>query len=166
MVTFEQLDQIEAFDGLDDERLTAIKSICEKIKFNRGDKLFTEGDPAKHVWFVMDGKVELRFELPDGRPTSSDHTIETHDAGDEPRKKILGWSCFVPPYKMRLSAYCTTRTCEIIRIPSDKLIALFEKDPLLGYRFLNYLVKVVGFRFQQFQEEIAKDKGACLLHSW
>ncbi|NOY67974.1 MAG: cyclic nucleotide-binding domain-containing protein [Deltaproteobacteria bacterium] len=166
MVTLEQLDQIEAFQDLDDNQLSALLPLCEKIDFRRGEKLFKEGDPAQHLWVVMNGKVDLRFELPGDRPTSADNTISTHDADDEARKKILGWSCFVPPHKMRLSAYCTTRSCQTIRIAKKNLIELFEKDPLMGYHVLTYLIKVVGYRFHQFQEELAREKGQAVLHSW
>ena len=36
---------------------------------------------------------------------------------------------------------------------------------LLKHPFLN-LVKVVGYRFQQFQNELAKQKGHDIMHSW
>lgn len=114
---------------------------------------------------MTDGRVDLRFELPGNRPTSDENTISSFVADDD-KKRILGWSCFVPPFKMMLSAYCITRTCSVLKIPKKDMLALFDHDPLMGYRVLSYLIRVVGFRFQQFQEELTRHKGHDIMHSW
>ncbi|MCU0598555.1 MAG: cyclic nucleotide-binding domain-containing protein [Desulfobacterales bacterium] len=165
MVTLEELDKIELFKGLNDGQLETIRKFCQKLAFNRGDRLFREGDPADFLWIVADGQVDLRFELPGNRPTSDQTTISTLSV-EEQKKRILGWSCFVPPHQMRLSGYCGTRTCSVIKISKAELVALFEKDPQMGYVVMSYLVKVVGFRFNQFQDEIAKSKGSEILNAW
>jgi CRP-like cAMP-binding protein len=165
MVSLKDLDHGKAFKDLSDDQLKAIQDFCVIEEFDRGARLFKEGDAANHVWVVTSGKVDLRFELPGNRPTTDETTISTLEAEDD-EKRTLGWSCFVPPYKMMLSAYCVTRTCSVIKIVKEDLIALFEKDPVMGYRVMSYLVKVVGFRFQQFQDELAKQKGHDIMHSW
>ena len=165
MVTLKELDYVKAFKELSNDQLKTIRKFCIKKKFERGTRLFKEGDPAEHVWVVMDGKVDLRFELPGNRSTSDETTISSLEAQVD-EKRTLGWSCFIPPYQMMLSAYCVTRSCSVIKIPKVDLIGLFEQDSLLGYRVMSYLVKVVGYRFQQFQDELAKQKGNDILHSW
>jgi hypothetical protein len=55
----------------------------------------------------------------------------------------FGWSCFVSPYKMRLSAYCAEDQTKIVRVAKKDLIKEFEKDPQMGYAFLTYLITVV-----------------------
>jgi signal-transduction protein with cAMP-binding, CBS, and nucleotidyltransferase domain len=165
MVPLEELDKIEIFKGLNDNQLKAIQKHCQKLEYHRGDRLFREGDPADFLWIVTEGQVDLRFELPGNRPTSDQATISTLSA-EEQEKRILGWSCFVPPYHMRLSGYCGTRTCLVVKISKEELIKLFEKDPQMGYVIMTYLVKVVGYRFNQFQDEIAKSKGSDILNAW
>lgn len=165
MVALKDLDHVKAFKDLTNDQLVAIQEFCILEEFDRGSILFKEGDPAKNMWVVTSGKVDLRFELPGNKPTTDETTISTLEAEDD-EKRTLGWSCFVPPYKMMLSAYCVTRTCSVIKIAKEDLIALFESDPLMGYRVMSYLVQVVGFRFQQFQEELAKQKGHDIMHSW
>jgi CRP-like cAMP-binding protein len=165
MVTLEELDKIELFKGLNDGQLETIRKFCQKLEFNRGDRLFKEGDPADFLWIVTDGQVDLRFELPGNRPTSDQTTISTLSV-EEQKKRILGWSCFVPPHQMRLSGYFGTRSCSVIKISKAELVSLFEKDPQMGYVVMSYLVKVVGFRFNQFQDEIAKSKGSEILNAW
>jgi hypothetical protein len=67
---------------------------------------------------------------------------------------------------MRLSGYCGTRGCCVIKIHKKDLFELFEKDPKMGYLIMSYLIKVVGYRFDQFQDEIAKSKGDEIMHVW
>ncbi len=165
MITLKELDSVQAFKELTDEQLEALRAFCIKEDFKRGDKLFKEGDSADHLWIVTDGRVDLRFELPGNRPTSDETTISSLEA-EEDKKRTLGWSCFVPPFKMMLSAYCVTRTCSVIKISKTDMISLFEKDSLMGYQVMSYLIKVLGYRFQQFQDEVAKYKGHDIMHSW
>lgn len=165
MITLKELDDVQVFKELTNEQLEALTKIAIKANFKLADRLFTEGDPAEHLWIIIDGQVDLRFELPGNRPTSEENTISTLAAEDH-KKRTLGWSCFVPPYKMMLSAYCVTRSCSVIKIGKDDMLTLFKNDALMGYQVMAYLIKVLGYRFQQFQEELARQKGHNILHSW
>jgi hypothetical protein len=80
--------------------------------------------------------------------------------------KTFGWSCFVPPYTYRLSAYCSSQSCKIIKIGKESLLKLFDNDVELGYQVMSFLVKTVGYRFQQFQDKIAKVMGDEILSDW
>ena len=167
MIRLELMEKIEAFEGMNDDQLNVLHQYCEEVEYQRGDKLFTEGDKAKHLWFVVEGMVDLRFEMPDGRSTSDEQTVSTVEVRNRSSvAKTLGWSCWVPPFKMRLSAYCITRTCKIVRLKKEELNRLFEKDSKMGYVFMSHIVRVVGFRFQQFQDEVAKNMGESLMSGW
>jgi CRP-like cAMP-binding protein len=152
----ELLDKIEAFKGFSEKQLAKVKNLCAEVVFNENDQLFAAGDPATHLWMVTDGGVDLRFEMAGKRIATNEQTVSTIKV--TPQKSMaetLGWSCFVSPYQMRLSAYCASPTCRIIRIPKEELLKIFEDDPLMGYRFMSYMVTVVGYRFHQFQEVVA-----------
>jgi CRP-like cAMP-binding protein len=167
MVSLEQLKKVHAFEGLTENQLVKLQPYCAQLEFQRGSKLFKEGDPAEHLWVVLEGAVDLRFELPDKRPPSEEHTVFSADVGlREQVAQTFGWSCFVPPFKMRLSAYCVAEKTIIIRVAKADLIKEFEKDPQMGYVFLTYLITVVGYRFHQFQDEIAKIKGKYIMAGW
>lgn len=166
MVNLDILKKIEALQELSENQLIKIQNICEIVEVKDGDRLFREGDPAEQVWFVIEGKVDLRFELPDRRQTSTDHTVSSVKVQRFSVAKVLGWSCFVPPYKMRLSAYCVSQTCRIVRIEREALLQLFKDDTSMGYIFLSYLIKVVGYRFHQFQDEFAKNIGEDIMSGW
>ena len=165
MVSLDVLERVEVFKGLSDDRLATIQGYVEEIEYQKGDKLFTEGDDAIHLWVVTEGEVSLRFELPGGRPAPKENTV----ASKKSRKtvaKVLGWSCLVSPYKMRLSAYCDSRCCKIIRLKKEDLTTICRNDSRLGYLVMRLMVEVVGYRFQQFQDVVAKTVGENLLSGW
>lgn len=164
MDMLETLRQIEAFKTLSEGQVETILPFCGQLSYSRGDKLFAEGEEAVHVWFVVDGQVDLRFELPD-RLTSPETTIDTVKVKDS-AAKTLGWSCFVPPHRMRLSAYCVSRNCRIVRLARADLDRLFAADPQMGFAFMSHLVGVVGYRFQQFQDELARRRGDYIMTGW
>ena len=160
MATLEIMEKIEAFKGLDKDQLKQIQEYCKRRDFKKDEKLFTEGDDAIELWIIIDGEIDMRFDLP-GRPTSKSNTIATIT-----KFQAFGWSCFVPPYKYRLSAYCSSSTCKTIKIKKDRLEKLFKKDTGIGYTFMSYLVNVVGVRFHQFQDEVAKRRGEDIISGW
>jgi CRP-like cAMP-binding protein len=150
------LEKIEAFKDFSEIQLAKVKNLCAEIVFNENDRLFAEGDPATHLWLVIDGRVDLRFELPVKQFATAEQTVFTVKiTPQKPMTETLGWSCFVSPYRMRLSAYCASPACRIIRIPKEELLRIFEDDPLMGYRFMAYMVTIVGYRFHQFQDVVA-----------
>jgi CRP-like cAMP-binding protein len=155
-ISQESLKKIEAFKGFSEKQLEKLKVLCAEVAFSENEQLFAAGEPATHLWMVADGSVDLRFEIPGKQAASARQTVSTVKAGTrKPMAEALGWSCFVPPYQMRLSAYCATATCRIIRIPKEELLKIFEEDPLMGYRFMSFMVSVVGYRFHQLQEMFA-----------
>lgn len=167
MVTLELLKSIKAFSNMDEEQLLALKPHCETLEYRQDERLFREGDDAQHLWYIVEGEVDLRFEMPSRSRTHPERTVASVGVKEPaPEAKVLGWSCFIPPFRMRLSAYCITDRCRIVRIPKSVLTDLFEKDPAMGYQFLSYLITVVGYRFQQFQDHVARNLGEDLMSGW
>lgn len=146
MTSLDVLKKAEVFKGLNEAQLAAVNAGCEIKEYKREDKLFGEGDDAAQLWIVAEGEVDIRFELP-GRDSSSENNISTASA-----YMTFGWSGLVPPHKYRLSAYCSTQTCKVVRANRDFLLKLFEKDAAIGYRVMTNLTSVVGKRFNQLQE--------------
>ncbi len=160
MVSLDFMEKCEIFKGLNDDQLTAVQKHCEIKEFQRGDKIFVEGEEASHLCIVMEGDVDLRFDMP-GHPTSEKNTISSVTAG-----RTFEWSSLVPPNKTRLSSYCTSRTCKIVQIDRKELVRLFEKDTKTGYILMLNLAVLVGARFHCLQDEIANRRGFETMFNW
>jgi CRP-like cAMP-binding protein len=158
MKVIDFLDKVEVFKGLDEAQLNLVQDCCRMKTFTDGEKIHAEGDEAAFLWSVIEGGVDLRFDLP-GRKSSEEMTIATITEG-----RVFGWSSFVPPYKYRLSAYCSSRGCHLIEIDKSCLVKKFEAQALLGLRIMTNVAVVIGTRFQQLQDEVAWCEGEIMLH--
>lgn len=53
------ISRIPLFSGLPDEQIKAIKQIAVEKKMNRGQTIFSEGDPGKGFYVVVNGRVKI-----------------------------------------------------------------------------------------------------------
>jgi NADP-reducing hydrogenase subunit HndB len=150
MTSLEFLQRVEVFKGLIDSRLADIEKHCRGMQFRQNEKLFSEGDDAACLWIVKDGRIDLRFDLPD-RSTSTKNTISSVS-----EFMTFGWSSLVAPHKYKLSAYCATKSCKVIQIERKELIKLFKQDSKTGYIVMSNLIEIIGQRFRQLQESASK----------
>ena len=140
------LKKVDIFKELDKDQLKAVKKGGREKQYLYGDRLFAEGENADRIWLVIDGQVDLRFDLP-GRPTSEENTIFSITTF-----QTLGWSSFVPPFKYALSAYSATKSCKILQIDKDHLLQCFEKDPRMGLKFMTNVAEITSGHFDQLQK--------------
>jgi NADP-reducing hydrogenase subunit HndB len=68
----------------------------------------------------------------------------------------FGWSSLVAPHKYRLSAYCGSKTCQVIQIARQALVDYFSQDTKAGFVVMSNLVEVIGQRFRQLQDITSK----------
>ena len=160
MVSLDFLEDIDAFADLDDEQLAAVQDSCEVVKFKRGEAIFVAGDVPEYFWLVLEGEVNLIWDAPEG-PAMPEDTISTLT-----EKMPFGWSSLVPPNKYRLSAQCASRSCKVARIARDDLLQMFKDDPHLGYKVMSRVMTVVGQRFHQLQDEVARRRGNDIINRW
>ena len=146
MAYLELLKQAEAFHLLTDEALSVIETFCSHRQLQLGERLFKEGDAATHLWVVMEGVIDLRFDLP-GRETSPESTLSSIS-----KNNIIGWSSLMPPYHYKLSAYCDSLQCRMLMIDAQKLLAYLKENPKTGYQVFSAMLRVVGRRFERLQE--------------
>jgi CRP-like cAMP-binding protein len=155
MVNLDTLENVEVFKELDDHRLSAVGECCTEVVFQRGEGIFKAGEEARHLWAVAEGKVKL-----EAGPAS---TLQENEVAEN---QVFGWPSLLRTPTYRFSASCGGRSARVIRIDSRCLQALFEKDPELGYRVMSGLVRVIGSRFHQLQEEVVKSRGQDMMNQW
>ncbi len=146
MIDIAFLKNVEVLKGLDNDQLALIKKCCSEKKYWYGDRLFREGEDATSLKIVKKGRVDLRFDLP-SRFAEEENTLYSIS-----EKMAFAWSSLVSPYKYRLSAYCTTNTCDIVQLDKESLLKLFEEEPGIGFVVMSNLIAVIGQRFQRLQD--------------
>jgi signal-transduction protein with cAMP-binding, CBS, and nucleotidyltransferase domain len=160
MISLDFLEKVACFSCLKDSQLEMVQERAEIAEFKRGEKIFSHGADATHVWIVVEGDVELRSEAPNRKATVEPAVSFLAEAN------AFGWTCFVPPYQYQLSGYCSSRRCKLIKFAREDLLELFEKDPVIGFEVMSYLMGAVGQQFEQLQDQIAKYRGQEIMSQW
>lgn len=161
MINLDFLKKADFFKDLDDDRLRAVLNCAEPVEFEKGARFFTHGADATHVWILVEGEVELRSE-----PSGKDVSGQVPAVSFTSAAQAFGWTCFVPPYKYRLSGYCASEKCKVIKFKREALLSLFDADKRTGFHVMLYLIGVVGRQFGQLQDEIAQRRGIEVMSGW
>lgn len=156
----ENLAQIQLFQGLSDDQREEIKGLVEDIEFYNRERVFKDGDKADYLWFVREGRVDLRFDLP-SRDTSNECTVSTVI-----KDGALGWSSLVAPYEYKLSAYCEADYVCLARIEREPFLKLLSAHPEIGFKVMGNLAQVIATRFHDLQEEVATQMGHNIMNHW
>lgn len=124
--------------GLADAQLSELAATASEEHYRDGERIFTEGRPARGCRLVRSGQVVLDTHVP-GRGRM---TVDTLHAGD-----VLGWSWMVPPHRWHFTATALGDTHAIL-LDTDRLMSFAEDDPVLGYAMAKVVVAVLLDRLQ------------------
>jgi CRP-like cAMP-binding protein len=145
MISTELLRYYSYFAGVDNESLKAVASIADEALIAAGHTLFKEGDPARALYIVTNGQVDLHLTLGSGKEVVVDHAVP----GD-----LMGWSVFVEPHLMRATA-TARKESKVIAIQATKLRDLCEKDTKLGVRLATQVAAALARRLNGAVTQIA-----------
>ncbi|MEW5733634.1 MAG: cyclic nucleotide-binding domain-containing protein [Thermodesulfobacteriota bacterium] len=153
MTTLEFLHRIPIFDALSDEELAQVDACCVEKEYAANERIFADGEKADYLYVVLEGRVDLRFEVPGKDSSPEDNITSVRQA------QTFGWSALMQSPIYSLSAYCATAHCRVLQASRKCLLAVFEKDPRMGYTVMGNVAEVIRMRFHQLQEELSRRKG-------
>jgi len=145
MISPELLRRYPYFAGVSEESLKAVAMIADEKRTPAGTQLFSEGDPADTLNIIVRGEVNIQFILGSGER----RTVDTLVDGD-----ILGWSALVEPYKYT-AVGTASKEMQVVSINAKKLRELCDKDPLLGYRLMTQIAKLLAHRLEGARIQLA-----------
>lgn len=125
-----------------DEQLDKLLPLCREQLYEEGAVMFCEGEQCNCVQTLKSGKVALETELTISRSAAERATIDVLSEGSS-----FCWSALMEPHILTSSGRCLEKT-EIIALDGEKLKALLDENPQMGYKVANNLVKVVASRLQ------------------
>ena len=120
------LESVPLFRGLSADERAVLAGCAGNVRFEEGDVLFREGDPANTFYVIRHGSVALETFV----PARGSVMIDTIDAGE-----VLGWSWLFPPYRWHLDARAISR----VRATAFDGACLREKceaNPALGFEIV------------------------------
>jgi CRP/FNR family transcriptional regulator, cyclic AMP receptor protein len=145
MISPEVLRRYPQFVGISDESLKQLAMIAEETSVPAGTVMFREGDPAAHFSVILKGEVNIQYLLGNDELRTVDTLVE----GD-----LLMWSALVEPYKATAIG-TTTKDSRLVRIDAAKMRKLCEQDPVLGYRLMTQVAKLLADRLEGARAQLA-----------
>jgi len=140
MFSIDDLKSINMLSYLNDSMLENLATITSINEYRAGDYIFNEGDDAKSLYSVIDGKVGLEIE----KNSSTRILIDNITKG-----MTLGFSALVDTEEKSYttSAKILTDTKLFIWKAAD-LETLFSQDYEMGFLFMKRIAKIVKTRLQ------------------
>ena len=148
--TREVLRSSEIFQGLTDDELDKLLPLCQEQSYEAGAVMFCEGGQCNYVQTLKSGKVALETELVISRSAAERATIDVLSEGSS-----FCWSALMEPHILTSSGRCLEKT-EIIALDGEKLKAVLDENPQMGYKVANNLVKVVASRLQHTKQTMER----------
>ncbi len=122
------------FRDMDQEIIKEINEMIVEESCAEGTVLFVRGESANDLYILKEGRVQL---------TIGEDAPVTYVVGKP--GEAFGWSSLVNHHVYTASASCSAQT-ELIRIQSDKLNEIFERNPASGLTFFKRLAEIISKR--------------------
>jgi len=128
------IQQADLTRGVGSYFVNELTVISVKEAHDKGDILFRKGDPAKHAYLLLMGRVHLKM-------GETGHVIHIVSRPGE----TFGWSSLVGRDVYSTTAECVTAT-NLRKLHREDLKKLLEKDPVNGLIFFQRLAGMLGER--------------------
>ncbi len=132
------------FAELEDAFCALVCGCAKNVRFEAGQYLFHEGEPADEFYLIRHGRVALQLHAPERGAV----TFETLEPGD-----LVGISWLIPPYRWSYDARALTLV-RAIAMDARGLRQKCETDHDLGYDLMKRFVPVVIKRLQATRLQI------------
>ncbi len=140
----ESLTHIPLFQELDPAQLALLEPLFEYFACLSDTVIFEQGDPATHLYLILDGTISIRYKPYDGPPITITH-LHTGD--------VFGWSAVVGSAHYTSSIVSDTKV-EAVRIRGEALWALCLRHPEMGRTVLDRLALIVSSRWKNAHAQV------------
>jgi CRP-like cAMP-binding protein len=142
----EGLRVCELFTTLDEKEmkvlLDVLGSACEIIDYKPGDHIFDQGEMSTKLYVIVSGQVTLSRSVNMGNKTAA------WPLGLLARGRAMGWSALLyGPRYSTASAVCQ-KEAQIITIDGNRLRAVLESNPVIGFKVIDKLACLLGERLR------------------
>ncbi len=143
-MTEQELSRVNLFRGLDPHKRDLVTRLGTRQTFEAGQIVFSQGQPATHLYLLLRGRVTIRFKPDDGDPI----TVTELEAGG-----VFGWSAALGRGRYTSGALCQEQS-EALVISGAALRRLCEVDPETGVLILERLAEVIAERLQATHAQV------------
>lgn len=138
------LPRLPVFEGFRPDELHMLAPLFEECRYPAGSSLFAQGEPARFLFLVIEGLIEIYYKPYDG-PALTVGTATTGGA--------VGWSAVVGSQSYTSSAV-VQEDAHLLRVAGDDLRRLCNRSPELARRLLDRLAQLVSGRWQNARHQV------------
>jgi CRP-like cAMP-binding protein len=131
------------FMGMGKQFSVEVLDIAEKLFQNEGDFLFREGDPAKHFFVLLKGRVKLSL-----GETGPVVYMVRHPG------EIIGWSGLIGRDRYSASGECMQET-NLLKFDRDDFLDILKKYPQNEALLFKRLAEMLGNRLLELYPTIS-----------
>jgi len=142
------LAKFELFMWLTDEELEKVASLSREESFAAGISIMAEGSTATDLYMVEEGQVRVEMSLSVYPGLVQDALVEIIPKGEP-----FGWSAVIGSRVYTMTARAMEQV-KVIAIDGEKLLALFNKNPDIGFKVMEGLVSVVSQRVRSVKKTL------------
>ena len=128
------LSKVKIFEGLCQDELAKIASICREVKFEEGDLILHESDKGDELYLLLEGRVCIEMEMPLELGWGKLTTIQEGE--------IFGEISFISGLRRSATARSLNRT-RVAVIGREPLNRLLEQNAPMGYVVMRHLAEVL-----------------------
>jgi len=158
MLSITLLKEFSFFKDFSNEQLKKMASLAKEETYQAGTQLYANGDEARSLYLLKEGKVALFMDnyMGPGKPPMQ-VTIDMITKGES-----MGWSAVVEPFIYTLSARCLEDT-KLIAFDSVKLRKKMDADCDLGFKIMQSTAKVIATRLTHTRIILVGERGLSTL---
>jgi CRP/FNR family transcriptional regulator, cyclic AMP receptor protein len=107
------------------------------LKFQRGEFVFRQGDPADSIFFIVAGRVRLSVTVLSGKQAT---------LGLLGPNELFGQQCLMFGRKTRVMTARSVAASEVVRVPLETISDLLERDPRVAKFVLrDTIARMLGY---------------------
>ena len=146
MATTEDLKKMAIMSHLNADMLDRLIAITDVLTFTDQETIFRQGDIADRFYMVKKGKILLEQKMTDKITVS---------VGSVKPGLAFGWSTMIEQGYYTTNAVCA-EPCEIFSMRGNKIRALCEEDPHMGFLLSQRLLVILKKRYDHRTEQFLK----------
>ena len=148
MASIKELLAPEFISQLSEDQLAKVEELGREEVYEAGEVLLTEGNVAKDLYVVDEGRIALDMNLSVYSGSAKYGTVDVMTRGH-----VLGWSA-LRGSPVTMTARALDRV-KVVAIDGDSLYSLFDEDPYLGFKILEGMIEIVSSRLRHIRLTLA-----------
>lgn len=136
--------KVHIFQGLGDREIAQVRGICRERRHEAGEVVFSEGDPSKEIYILLEGAVAIVAGDGNG------HELAKIKPGE-----VFGEMALIDGQPRSAAAVCE-EPCTFLVITYGDLDHLMEQQPALGKRVVHNLARTLSGRLRAADEHLER----------